>query len=59
MIFTAIIYKTSARTQRTAVTCIAENFDNAKKKLLSLYGHDLVSIIFEVEKNQDSTVAQG
>ena len=59
MIFTAIIYKSSARTQKKAVEVIAENFDDAKKKLLSLYGHDLVSIIFEVEKNQDSTVAQG
>ena len=59
MIFTAIVYKTPAQTQKKAVQVIAENFDDAKKKLLFLYGHDLVSIIFEVEKNQDSTVAQG
>lgn len=59
MIFTAIIYKSSARTQKKAVEVIAENFDDAKKKLLSFYGRDLISIIFEVEKNQDSTVAQG
>lgn len=59
MIFTAIVYKTPAQTQKKAVQVIAENFDDAKKKLLFLYGHDLVSIIFEVEKNSDSTVAQG
>lgn len=55
MIFTAIVYKSSARIQKTSVTCIAENFEDAKKKLFSLYGRDLISIIFEVEKNLDIT----
>lgn len=53
MVFTAIIYKSSARVQKTSVTCIAENFEDAKKKLFSLYGRDLISIIYEVEKNLD------
>lgn len=55
MIFTAIVYKSSARIQKTSATCIAENFEDAKKKLFSLYGRDLISIVFEVEKNLDIT----
>lgn len=58
MIFTAIIYKTDAGRQKTAVTCIAENFDIAKKKLFSMYGARLVSIIYEAEKNLDLPVAK-
>lgn len=58
MIFTAIIYKTDAGRQKTAVTCIAENFDIAKKKLSNMYGDRLISIIYEVEKNSDSPVAK-
>lgn len=51
MVFTAIVYKTDARKQKTAVTIVADSFDEAQKKLLSLYGKDLVSIVFEIDKN--------
>ena len=51
MVFTAIIYKTDSHVQKTSVTIIAENFDQAKKKLQVLYGKNLVSIIYEIEKN--------
>lgn len=59
MIFTAIIYKSPSKIKKDAVSCIANNFEDAKKKLSAIYGKDLVSIIYEVEKNLDSTVAQG
>ena len=38
MIFTAIIYKSSARVQKTSVTCIAENFEDAKKNCFLYMG---------------------
>ena len=54
MVFTAIIYRPDSRVQKTSVTIIAETFEQAQKKLLSLYGKKLVSIIFELEKNFSS-----
>ena len=51
MVFTAIVYKSDARKQKTAVTIVTNSFEDAQKKLLSLYGKNLVSIVFEIEKN--------
>ena len=51
MVFTAIVYKSDARKQKTAVTIVTNSFEEAQKKLLSLYGKNLVSIVFEIEKN--------
>ena len=51
MVFTAIVYKSDARKQKTAVTIVTDSFEDAQKKLLSLYGKNLVSIVFEIEKN--------
>lgn len=51
MVFTAIVYKSDARKQKTAVTIVTDSFDEAQRKLLSLYGKNLVSIIFEIDKN--------
>ena len=51
MVFTAIVYKSDARKQKTAVTIVANSFEEAQKKSLSLYGKNLVSIVFEIEKN--------
>ena len=51
MVFTAIVYKSDARKQKTAVTIVTDSFEEAQKKLLSLYGKNLVSIVFEIEKN--------
>lgn len=51
MVFTAIVYKSDARKQKTAVTIVTDSFDEAQKKLLSLYGKNLVSIVFEIDKN--------
>ena len=51
MVFTAIVYKSDARKQKTAVTIVAYSFEEAQKQLLSLYGKNLVSIVFEIEKN--------
>lgn len=51
MVFTAIVYKSDARKQKTAVTIVTNSFDEAQRKLLSLYGKNLVSIVFEIDKN--------
>lgn len=51
MVFTAIVYKSDARKQKTAVTIVTDSFDEAQRKLLSLYGKNLVSIVFEIDKN--------
>lgn len=51
MVFTAIVYKSDARKQKTAVTIVTDSFEEAQKKLLSLYGKNLVSIVFEIDKN--------
>lgn len=51
MVFTGIVYKSESRVQKTSVTIIAENFEQARKKLLAIYGKNLISIIFEIEKN--------
>lgn len=51
MVFTAIVYKTDKCKQKTAVTIVADTFEAAQKKLLSIYGKNLVSIVFEVDKN--------
>lgn len=51
MVFTAIVYKSDARKQKTAVTIVTNSFEEAQKKLLSLYGKNLVSIVFEIDKN--------
>ena len=52
MVFTAIIYKTDSKVQKMSVTIIAESFEQARKKLKTLYGEKLISIVFETEKNQ-------
>lgn len=51
MVFTAIVYKSDARKQKAAVTIVTNSFEEAQKKLLSLYGKNLVSIVFEIDKN--------
>lgn len=51
MVFTAIIYKSDARKQKTSVTIVTNSFEDAQKKLLSLYGKNLISIVFEIDKN--------
>ena len=51
MVFTAIVFKSDARKQKTAVTIVADTFEEAQKKLLSLYGKNLISIVFEIDKN--------
>lgn len=56
MVFTAIVYKSDARKQKTAVTIVTNSFEEAQKKLLSLYGKNLVSIVFEIDKNFNQEV---
>lgn len=51
MVFTAIIYKSDSKVQKTSVTIIAETFEQALKKVASLYGEKLISVIYEVGKN--------
>ena len=58
MIFTAIAYKTAAHNQRFAFQVVGDSFDDVRKKLLNLYGDDLISIIYETKKNLDTTEAQ-
>ena len=58
MIFTAIAYKTSAHNQRFEMQVVGDSFEDVRKKLLNLYGDDLISIIYETKKNLDTTEAQ-
>ena len=58
MIFTAIAYKTAAHNQRFAMQVVGDSFEDVRKKLLNLYGDDLISIIYETKKNLDTTEAQ-
>ena len=58
MIFTAIAYKTSSHNQRFAMQVVGDSFEDVRKKLLNLYGDDLISIIYETKKNLDTTEAQ-
>ena len=58
MIFTALAYNTSAHNQRFAMQVVGDSFEDVRKKLLNLYGDDLISIIYETKKNLDTTEAQ-
>lgn len=58
MIFTALAYKTSAHNQRFAMQVVGDSFEDVRKKLLNLYGDDLISIIYETKKNLDTTEVQ-
>lgn len=51
MVFTAIVYKSESKVQKTSVTVIAENFEKALEKISSIYGKNLISLVYEVEKN--------
>lgn len=51
MVFTAIVYKSDSKVQKMSVTIIAENFEQALKKIQSMYGDKLISMVFEIEKN--------
>lgn len=51
MIFTAIVYKSESKVQKTSVTIIAENFEEALEKISKFYGKNFISLIYEVEKN--------
>ena len=37
---------------------VGDSFEDVRKKLLNLYGDDLISIIYETKKNLDTTEAQ-
>lgn len=51
MVFTAIVYKSENKVQKTSVIIIAENFDKALEKVKGLYGKNFVSLIYESSKN--------
>lgn len=52
MIFTAIVYKSESKVQKTSVTIIAENFEEALEKILKFYGKNFISLVYEAEKNK-------
>ena len=37
------------------LSCIAPNFDECLKKISSLYGKNLLSIIYDAKKNSEAT----
>ena len=38
------------------LNCIAPNFEECLKKILSLYGKNLVSITYDLRKNSEATI---
>ena len=56
MIFTAIVYKSESKVQKTSVTVIAENFEQALEKIQTIYGKNFISLVYEVEKNKPDAI---